>query len=77
MIADPLVVDGGYGPWRWAAASRAQTMRAVVNPDKLGLVGPVRDAWAIAREVKQLLRHGLASDDRSPLRRHDIRAVFG
>ena len=56
MIADPLVVDGGYGPWRRAAASRAQTIRAVLSPDKLGLVGPVRDAWAIAREVMQIRR---------------------
>jgi RNA polymerase sigma-70 factor, ECF subfamily len=30
-----------------------QTIRAVANPDKLGHVGPVADAWAIAREVKQ------------------------
>ncbi|MGH8827346.1 MAG: RNA polymerase sigma-70 factor [Jiangellaceae bacterium] len=30
-----------------------QTIRSVVNPDKLGHVGPVADAWAIAREVKQ------------------------
>jgi RNA polymerase sigma-70 factor, ECF subfamily len=28
----------------------------VVNPDKLGHVGPVADAWAIAREVKQARR---------------------
>jgi RNA polymerase sigma-70 factor, ECF subfamily len=30
-----------------------QTIRALANPDKLGHVGPVADAWAIAREVKQ------------------------
>jgi RNA polymerase sigma-70 factor, ECF subfamily len=30
-----------------------QTIRAVANPDKLGHVGPVADALAIAREVKQ------------------------
>jgi RNA polymerase sigma-70 factor, ECF subfamily len=35
---------------------RIQTIRAVVNPDKLGHVGPVADAWAIAREVKQARR---------------------
>jgi RNA polymerase sigma-70 factor, ECF subfamily len=33
-----------------------QTIRAVVNPEKLGHVGPVADAWAIAREVKQARR---------------------
>jgi RNA polymerase sigma-70 factor, ECF subfamily len=32
---------------------RIQTIRSVANPDKLGHVGPVADAWAIAREVKQ------------------------
>ena len=35
-----------------------QTIRAVVNPDKLGHVGPVADAWAFAREVKQARRPG-------------------
>ena len=35
---------------------RIQTIRAVVNPDKLGHVGPVADGWAIAREVKQARR---------------------
>jgi RNA polymerase sigma-70 factor (ECF subfamily) len=35
-----------------------QTIRAVANPDKLGHVGPVADAWAIAREVKQARRPG-------------------
>jgi RNA polymerase sigma-70 factor, ECF subfamily len=33
-----------------------QTIRAVVNPEKLGHVGPVADAWAWAREVKQARR---------------------
>ena len=32
---------------------RIQTIRAVVNPDKLGHVGPVADAWAIAEEVRR------------------------
>jgi len=32
---------------------RIQMIRSVVNPDKLGHVGPVADAWAIAREVKE------------------------
>jgi RNA polymerase sigma-70 factor, ECF subfamily len=35
---------------------RIQTIRSVVNPDKLGHVGPVADGWAIAREVKQARR---------------------
>ncbi len=35
---------------------RIQTIRSVVNPDKLAHVGPVADAWAIAREVKQARR---------------------
>ena len=30
-----------------------QAIRSVVNPDKLGHVGPVADAWAFVREVKQ------------------------
>jgi len=37
---------------------RIQTIRSVVNPDKLGHVGPVADAWAITREVKQLADPG-------------------
>ena len=35
---------------------RIQTIRAVSNPDKLGHVGPVADAWALAREVNQARR---------------------
>ncbi len=35
---------------------RIQTIRSVVNPDKLGHVGPVADAWAIARQVKHARR---------------------
>jgi RNA polymerase sigma-70 factor (TIGR02957 family) len=30
-----------------------QTIRSVINPDKLRHVGPVADAWAIDREVRQ------------------------
>ncbi|MFV5992757.1 RNA polymerase sigma-70 factor [Streptomyces sp. NPDC056231] len=33
-----------------------QTIRSVINPDKLGHVGPVADAWAIHREVRQVRR---------------------
>ncbi|MBQ1119091.1 RNA polymerase sigma-70 factor [Streptomyces sp. B15] len=32
---------------------RIQTIRSVINPDKLGHLGPVADAWALDREVKQ------------------------
>jgi len=35
---------------------RIQTIRAVINPDKLGHVGPVADAWAIIREANQARR---------------------
>lgn len=35
---------------------RVQTIRAVVNPDKLTHLGPVADAWAVAREVSQARR---------------------
>ncbi|OHV35149.1 MULTISPECIES: RNA polymerase sigma-70 factor [Pseudofrankia] len=30
-----------------------QTIRTVINPDKLGHVGPVADAWAVFREASQ------------------------
>ncbi|MEU6768172.1 RNA polymerase sigma-70 factor [Streptomyces sp. NPDC046853] len=30
-----------------------QTIRAVINPDKLGHLGPVADAWALDQEVKR------------------------
>ncbi|MQA95018.1 MAG: RNA polymerase sigma-70 factor [Streptosporangiales bacterium] len=33
-----------------------QTIRGVINPDKLGHLGPVADAWAVDREVKQARR---------------------
>ncbi len=35
---------------------RIQTIRAVINPDKLGHVGPVADAWAVVREANQARR---------------------
>jgi RNA polymerase sigma-70 factor (ECF subfamily) len=35
---------------------RVQSIRSVVNPDKLGHLGPVADAHAIIREKKQLRR---------------------
>ncbi len=33
-----------------------QTIRSVTNRDKLGHVGPVADAWAVAREASQARR---------------------
>ncbi|MGW2088112.1 RNA polymerase sigma-70 factor [Streptomyces sp. NPDC001880] len=35
---------------------RIQTVRGVINPDKLGHLGPVADAWAVDREVKRVRR---------------------
>jgi RNA polymerase sigma-70 factor (ECF subfamily) len=35
---------------------RIQTIRSIVNPDKLRHVGPVADAWAAARELNQARR---------------------
>ena len=39
------------------AEGQIQTIRSVINPDKLGHLGPVADAFAVAREVKQARRH--------------------
>jgi len=33
-----------------------QTIRTVLNPDKLGHVGPVADAWAVVREANEARR---------------------
>ena len=35
---------------------RIQLIRAVINPDKLGHLGPVADAWAVVRETNQARR---------------------
>ncbi|MFB4299655.1 RNA polymerase sigma-70 factor [Actinomadura sp. NTSP31] len=35
---------------------RIQTIRTVTNPDKLGHVGPVADAWAVLRETQRARR---------------------
>ena len=40
---------------------RIQTIRLVINPDKLWHVGPVADAWAIVRALKQARRDGPSS----------------
>ncbi|MGX1128171.1 RNA polymerase sigma-70 factor (TIGR02957 family) [Streptomyces glaucescens] len=34
-----------------------QTIRSVINPDKLSHLGPVADAWAIDQEVRRARRH--------------------
>ena len=35
---------------------RIQAVRSVVNPDKLGHLGPVADAWALTEELRQARR---------------------
>jgi RNA polymerase sigma-70 factor, ECF subfamily len=35
-----------------------QVIRSVLNPDKLGHVGPVADAWAVNREANRARRPG-------------------
>ncbi|MFF4491445.1 RNA polymerase sigma-70 factor [Streptomyces sp. NPDC001544] len=35
---------------------RIQTIRTVINPDKLGHLGPVADAWAVDRELRRARR---------------------
>jgi RNA polymerase sigma-70 factor (ECF subfamily) len=35
-----------------------QMVRSVINPDKLGHLGPVADAWAVQREANQVRRPG-------------------
>jgi RNA polymerase sigma-70 factor (ECF subfamily) len=35
---------------------RIQTIRSVINPDKLGHMGPVADAWEVIREANQARR---------------------
>ncbi|MFE4263141.1 RNA polymerase sigma-70 factor [Streptomyces sp. NPDC056883] len=42
---------------------RIQAVRSVLNPDKLGHVGPVADAWAVKREAHQ----GIRSQSQGPV----------
>ena len=35
---------------------RIQAIRTVINPDKLGHLGPVADAWAVVREANEVRR---------------------
>jgi len=46
---------------------RIQTIRAVINPDKLGHVGPVGDAWAVMREANWARRRTDRPDEPTPL----------
>ncbi len=48
MVVGTLTLD--------VLGGRIQTIRSVINPDKLGHVGPIADAWAFADEVKQIRR---------------------
>ncbi|GAA1971729.1 RNA polymerase sigma-70 factor [Catenulispora subtropica] len=47
-VAGTLVLD--------VAEGRVQMIRSVVNPDKLGHLGPRADLWAVVREVKEKMR---------------------
>ena len=38
------------------SAGRIDTIRSVINPDKLTHVGPVADAWALDRELRRVRR---------------------
>jgi RNA polymerase sigma-70 factor (ECF subfamily) len=42
---------------------RIQSIRTVLNPDKLGHLGPVADAWAVMRDATQARR---ATDASAP-----------
>ncbi|MGE5334904.1 MAG: hypothetical protein ACM3N4_09420, partial [Nitrososphaerota archaeon] len=45
-----------------------QTIRAVINPDKLRHMGPVADAWAVIRETSQARRPTDGLEGRTALR---------
>jgi RNA polymerase sigma-70 factor (ECF subfamily) len=47
-VAGTMILDVREG--------RITMIRSVVNPDKLGHLGPLADPWAVAREVKQARR---------------------
>jgi len=50
--------DGNVaGTWTFDVLDgRIQTIRSVLNPDKLGHLGAVADPWAVAQEVKEARR---------------------
>ncbi|MEW1913886.1 RNA polymerase sigma-70 factor [Kitasatospora sp. NPDC085895] len=45
---------------------RIQTIRSVLNPDKLGHLGPVADAWTVVRETTARARRPAEQSDRPP-----------
>ncbi|MEV7182148.1 RNA polymerase sigma-70 factor [Kitasatospora sp. NPDC093679] len=45
---------------------RIQTIRSVLNPDKLGHLGPVADAWTVVRETTAQARRPAEQPDRPP-----------
>ncbi|GAA1105616.1 hypothetical protein GCM10009663_54630 [Kitasatospora arboriphila] len=45
---------------------RIQTIRSVLNPDKLGHLGPVADAWTVVRETTAQARRPAEQSDRPP-----------
>ncbi|MGW0212211.1 RNA polymerase sigma-70 factor [Streptomyces sp. NPDC003233] len=45
---------------------RIQAIRTVSNPDKLGHMGPVADAWALLREAQQARRHMAGPEPTDP-----------
>ena len=47
-VLNTLALDGLDG--------QSQTIRSAINPEKFRHVGPVADAWALAREVNQARR---------------------
>jgi RNA polymerase sigma-70 factor (ECF subfamily) len=54
--------DGGViGTWAIDVLDgRIQAIRTVINPDKLGHLGPVGDAWALERELREQRRRARA-----------------
>ena len=49
--------DKVFATWTLDVLDRqVQAIRLVINPDKLGHLGPVADAWEVAREVKRARR---------------------
>jgi RNA polymerase sigma-70 factor, ECF subfamily len=48
-VAGTMVLDVVEG--------RVQTIRSVLNPDKLSHLGPVADGWALQREAMQMRHH--------------------
>jgi RNA polymerase sigma-70 factor (ECF subfamily) len=57
VIPDSIGTTRVFNTWTLdVLEGRIQTIRSVINPDMLGHLGPVADAWAIAREANQTRR---------------------